>query len=278
MPYEPPNPDAPTMTPPEWPELPDAEDADALRKGIEALRVPILTAWRTTAVEARNKVLADRRLPILAGAGPLLKTAVLSYEERLAGVARDPDLSAEGREKATRAAREPLNTAIKTIAENGMSRSGDELLAEYPEPVFPPPGPDVLDLAGLVYDSFKSKSGLGFLAEALGYLRRAVDPATKPADAFRANGLLVHAYGPLVGRRATDPERFAEAYRALYGELHELVRLHLDGVLNTEAYRVAVDLVDRARGDFTYLLGMVREHDGWDVAFEAGAPAFSWTE
>ena len=288
MPYELKDPNATTMidagvpgtTPgtPEEAEILDVQEAPALSQEIGELRSSVLSAQSAEEARAQEAVESSREYDIIRAAGQGLRTVQQEFDAAVLTIQRNANLSAEGRDEGRARAGAARNEGFDRIADAVLSTAGDALLARFPEQGFASsPSVEVIAEASLIYTSFGAKAARTFLSEAIGALRRAIDPVTPVNDRVRGNMLLHAAYGPLIERRAIAPERFARGLQGAYGELAELIRVHLDTVFKAARHRAAVDFVARSRRDFTYLVNSTRQAGRWDDTFELGTPSFDWT-
>jgi hypothetical protein len=103
------------------------------------------------------------------------------------------------------------------------------------------PTPDMLGEAQLVLSKFPVMSAVGFVRDGLAVLDRASDPAISQPERTKANYQLQNAWMPLLERRATSPERFAQKYAPLAEMAHSLIKEHLDTVTGVTRAKTAAD-------------------------------------
>jgi hypothetical protein len=101
-----------------------------------------------------------------------------------------------------------------------------------------------------------------FARAALDVLSVATD-LTEPYEVREAQtAILAHGFMPLLRRRATAPERFAEPYRPVYGDVVGLVEDHL--ATRAAKRSAAVSMREEFRGLWTTLVQTARSSGGWD--------------
>jgi len=256
--------------------LSDQEKIPTLTASIEALTRPILDAREAAKAAAQAAVESAPEYPIIRGVGPAVRTIFQESEPKLAAVGKDKNLSAKGRNDAEAKLTAALDAKLDHIGQVVVSEQGDSLLRRFPEPSFRAAPTDVIAECGLYIDSYRIKAASTVLFDGIGFVRRAIDPATSPNEAFRLNLNLHHAVGPVIERMALAPPKYAVHLQSLYGELSALIRLHLESTLRVDEHAIAVDFVARAREAFSWLVYQAKAN-GWDdFIFLPLAEVFKW--
>ena len=209
---------------------------------------------------------------------PAIRDAWKTYTDDVAENRADRSVSDTGHNEfrvEAAAKRDAAETRVKDVLDGRC----DTIAKAYPEQTLPTPSAEVTNEAQLVFTRFGTATGKTFFGETSAILGRASDSNTDVREQIRCNQLLQHAYLPCCQRRAESPERHSRFLQLPYEKLAGLIETHLDSVLGHARHRLAVGVVEQARGDFKWVTLATKKAGEWDdLILSTGAQAFDFGE
>jgi hypothetical protein len=282
MPYKLNNPDdvAHATVPVHTPALTAAErelledPTAAIRDQLAELAEPIHRAAAEQATEAVARVAASKEWATLRGAAAAVRDAYARFEAERQRVARDGELSDDGRHAAVERAAVVRDAAVERVAELALSDAGDRLLRDFPARPVAILAPELAAHATFIVTAADGTLPETVLTAALDLLRTATDTSASAAERSVATKLLDAAYTPLLQRYAAAPPKHWQRWAAHAHDAVELIEQHSATMRGARFHAVARAAVQQFRTDFSFIVGTVRELGRWDDVVLIGAESF----
>lgn len=230
---------------------------DSLEAELSAMEAAIHERAQAGVADAVTKVEGSPELARIRSALPPLREAALRYKQAVDAVARDPKLSAMGRDDARNRAAAERDAAIGRIRDT-LVQNVEALRSKFSSSAaLAAPSADLSAEAMLYLASFQYAQAPDILRDALSLLRSAT--TARAAEQFRANTLLVRAFSPYIRNHGN----FVDEYQSLARRIASCVDEHIVTTLDRAADELARDLGERALQQFKWAVDSI-EQNGWD--------------
>jgi hypothetical protein len=248
---------------------------EGLNSRIEELRPRVEVVQEEAGAEAALKLGEAIELKELRKGGLILRDIWQAHDAEAEKVLSDARLSDEGRSEELAKIEARRDARIRGQRERLLGLA-DGLVRENPKERAPSLTAEVGTRATLLASQFPQSLPEDFLSEALGELDAASSPERSEREKAEAALTLRWAFLPLLKRRATYPERFAEPFQEAYRSVVELAEGALD---SGHANRTAQELRERFVNAWDSVVRICRQNKTWDFTLASILGSFfDWSE
>jgi hypothetical protein len=234
---------------------------ESLRARIGEVGPMVTHAADAADAEARGELAKQIEAKIMGDAPGRLEAIWRLHDIAIGKIRADHQLSDQGRRERIEVAEAERDEAVQEAYQTADGHA--EALVHRASPPRPPAiTPEVSAHITTIAATFGPMLPEDFARAALDVLAVAADPTEPPEVREVHTAILAHGYLPLLRRRATAPERFAEPYRDTYGAVVELVQSHI--ATRAAKHRAATAMREEFRGLWSTLVQTAKSTGKWD--------------